>query len=246
LIYIKPGLAEAGCVGTCDDCIVRDRSLCGSLDSASLDELSRIGRRRRLKAGEPLLFEGDENILCANVLAGVLKLSSVTASGDSQTVGLLYPADFIGRPFAETVDHDIIALTDAEVCTFGRKPFERMLSENPALEHQLLERTLGELEHSRRWMLFLGRKSASARLAGLIHDIQRRMAQSGCAADLGPGALIELPMTRTEMADVLGLTIETVSRELTKLKGAGIVVTEGRRGLRVLKPEGLQLAMEDE
>lgn len=230
----------------CSDCIVRDRSLCGTLDNAHLEQLSRIGRRRKLRAGEALLFEGDENILCANVLDGVLKLSSVTASGDSQTVGLLYPADFIGRPFAETVDHDIIALTDVEVCTFGRKPFERMLAEEPGLERQLLERTLGELEHSRRWMLFLGRKSASARLAGLIHDIQRRMAQTGCTADLGPGSLIELPMTRTEMADVLGLTIETVSRELTKLREAGVIVTEGRRGLRVLKPEGLQLAMEAE
>jgi CRP/FNR family transcriptional regulator, anaerobic regulatory protein len=230
----------------CSDCLVRDRALCSTLDDERLDELSRIGRRRRLKAGEPLQFEGDDNILCANVLAGVLKLSTVTAAGDSQTVGLLYPADFIGRPFAETVDHDIVALTDAEVCTFARKPFERMLAEAPALERQLLERTLAELERSRRWMLFLGRKSAGARLAGLIHDIRRRMAEAGCAADLGPGSLIELPLTRTEMADVLGLTIETVSRELTKLKDAGIVVTEGRRGLRVLKPEGLQLAMEAE
>lgn len=231
-------------MGVCDDCIVRDRSLCGSLDTAALEQLSRIARKRRLAAGEPLLFEGDENILCANVLDGVLKLSSVTASGDAQTVGLLFPADFIGRPYTETVDHDITALNDAEVCTFGRKPFERMLAENPGLERQLLERTLGELEHSRRWMLFLGRKSAGARVAGLICDIQRRLAASGCATDLGAGMLFELPMTRTEMADVLGLTIETVSRELTKLKDAGVIVTEGRRGLRVLKPEGLQLAME--
>lgn len=206
--------------------------------------MSRIGRRRLLKAGDSLQFEGDDNILCANVLAGVLKLSSLTAEGDAQTVGLLYPADFIGRPYAETVDHDVVALTDAEVCTFSRTPFERVLADNPALERQLLQRTLAELERSRRWLLFLGRKSAGARLAGLIHDIDRRLAQSGCAADFGDGLRIELPMTRTQMADVLGLTIETVSRELGKLKAAGVIATEGRRGLRILRPAALRAAMD--
>jgi len=230
----------------CEDCVVRDRSLCGTLDDAALTEMSRLGRRRKLAAGESLQFEGDDNILCANVLGGVLKLSSLTPSGDAQTVGLLYPADFIGRPYADTVDHDITALTEAEVCIFARAPFERMMAENIQLERQLLERTLSELERSRRWLLFLGRKSASARLAGLIIDIDRRMAQTGCGADLGIGQLIQLPLTRTEMADVLGLTIETVSREIGKLKDAGVIATEGRRGLRILKPAALKAIMDSE
>ncbi|MBB4630922.1 Crp/Fnr family transcriptional regulator [Sphingosinicella soli] len=225
---------------------MRDRSLCGALDKTALAEMARIGRRRTLAAGESLQFEGDDNILCANVLDGVLKLSSLTASGGAQTVGLLYPADFIGRPYADTVDHDITALTRAEVCIFPRAPFERMLAQNAALERQLLRRTLSELERSRRWLLFVGRKSAGARLAGLLIDIARRMAQTGCGTDFGIGQLIQLPLTRTEMADVAGLTIETVSRELGKLKDAGAIATEGRRGLRILKPTALQAIMDSE
>lgn len=230
----------------CEDCLVRDRSLCGSLDDAALASLSRIGRRRKMKAGESLQFEGDENVLCANVLDGVLKLSTMTVGGDAQTVGLLYPADFIGRPFANTAGHDITALTDAEVCTFARGQFEQLLSANNALEHLLLARTLTELERSRRWITVLGRKSASARVAALLDEIQRRMTQSGCMADLRPGQLIELPMTRTEMANVLGITIETVSRELSKFKDAGIIETEGRRGIRFVRPDLLCAAMENE
>lgn len=230
--------------GACDNCVVRDRALCSSLDDESLGHLSRIGRRRQLAAGETLQFEGDQNLICANVLSGVLKLSSVTSGGDAQTVGLLYPSDFVGRPFADTADHDIVALTDAEVCTFARTPFERFIGDHPALERQLLKRTLAELERSREWLLFLGRKSAHARVASLLRDIERRLAHNGCSSDFGIGQRIELPMTRAEMADVLGLTIETVSREFGKFRDAAIIATEGRRGLRILDPEALMAAID--
>ena len=88
----------------CQACAVRDRAICADLDNHEVGLLNRIGRRRHLDPGETLLWEGEKTIFVANVVSGVMKLSTQTSDGREQIVGLAYPSDFIGRPFR---DHDI-------------------------------------------------------------------------------------------------------------------------------------------
>ena len=76
------------------------------LDSREVETLNGLGRRRKLEAGESLIWEGDESILVANVIDGMLKLSTGTEDGREQIVGVAYPSDFIGRPFAPSGPHD--------------------------------------------------------------------------------------------------------------------------------------------
>ncbi|MBB5694983.1 Crp/Fnr family transcriptional regulator [Muricoccus pecuniae] len=200
--------------------MVRDKSLCGSLNDEELITLNRIGRPRRLDRGETLVWAGDEALHCANLLSGVLKLSASTADGREQIVGLLYPSDFVGRPFAEEAEHSVTALTEVELCVFPRKPFEAALENHVRMERLLLRRTLAALDEARARMLMLGRKSAEEKVASFLLDMAVHL---GCGKAAETEASFDLPLTRSQIADVLGLTIETVSRQMTKLKRDGLI-----------------------
>jgi CRP/FNR family transcriptional regulator len=111
-------------VSSCSECIVRNRAICASLAPAELEALNRLGRRQTVKRGQTLMWEGDESMLVANVVEGVLKLSTSTGDGREQIVGVVYPSDFIGRPFGSRSHHTVTALTDAKVCMFTRSGFD--------------------------------------------------------------------------------------------------------------------------
>ena len=219
----------------CDTCLVRNRAICSSLDGEELKALNNIGRRRMLAPGESLMWEGEDSVLVANVIEGVLKLSTGTEDGREQIVGVVYPSDFIGRPFGSTSGHGVTALTDARVCVFSRKDFDTFAREHPSLEHKLLQRTLAELDRTRRWMLLLGRKSAGEKVSSFLLEMSERLVQPGCvdAPDL-PLRRFALPFSRQQVADVLGLTIETVSRQFTRLKADGVIDLPSRREVVIL------------
>ena len=120
------------------------------------------------------------------------------------------------------------------MCCFRRKPFERMMEETPHVAHRLLQMTLDELDAAREWMLVLGRKTAREKIASLLSIIARRSTLlDQLAAD--DGVAIELPLTREAMADYLGLTLETVSRQVSALKRDEVIVLDGKR--RILIPD---------
>jgi CRP/FNR family transcriptional regulator len=221
---------------SCDTCAVRNQAICGALDPAELDALNRIGRRKTLEAGEALIWEGDKSVLVANVIEGMLKLSTGTEDGREQIVGVVYPADFIGRPFGATTRHSVTALTDARVCIFSRADFDRFAGDHPGLQHKLLQRTLAELDRTRSWMLLLARKSAEEKIATFLLDMSERLA--------GPGAdaldRFDLPFSRQQIGDVLGLTIETVSRQMTRLRREGVIDLPTRRAVAILERGELQ------
>ena len=213
----------------CDACTVRNRAICGDLDNEEIIALNAIGQRRHLSAGENLLWEGDDAVVVANVVEGMLKLSTSTAA---------FPADFIGRPFGQSTPYSVEALTDVLVCVFRRADFDRFAREHPKLEHKLLERTLAELDRTRKWMLLLGRMTAEQRVATFLLDLSTRFPVE---EEVGtqPGAFA-LRLSRGQIADVLGLTIETVSREFTKLKKAGVVSLPNRREVAIEDREALE------
>lgn len=228
-------------MSACETCVVRNRAICSSLDDEELKALNTIGRRRVLEPGESLMWEGEDSVLVANVIDGVLKLSTGTEDGREQIVGVVYPSDFIGRPFGSTSGHGVTALTESMVCVFSRRDFDAFAREHPALEHKLLQRTLAELDRTRRWMLLLGRKSAGEKLASFLLEMSERLVQPGCvsAPDM-PLKRFALPFSRQQVADVLGLTIETVSRQFTRLKAEGIIDLPSRREVTIVNRQALE------
>ncbi|WP_235890345.1 Crp/Fnr family transcriptional regulator [Sandaracinobacter neustonicus] len=212
---------------------MRNRAICAALEPEDRHALGREGRIQTVPRGRTLVWEGEDAMLVANVIEGVLKLSTSTSDGREQIVGVVYPSDFIGRPFGERSQHSVTALVDSRVCLLPRAAFDRFAHEHPELEHRLLNRALDELDRARRWMLLLGRKSATERVASFLLELSHRLAESGCAGDVALDSF-ELPLDRQQIADVLGLTIETVSRQMSSLRAAGVIELPGRRSLHIL------------
>ncbi|MEZ5688381.1 MAG: Crp/Fnr family transcriptional regulator [Caenibius sp.] len=228
----------------CDTCVVRNRAICSALDPNEIEAMSASGRRRVLQPGQSLLWEGDESAIVANVIRGIMKLTSSTEDGREQIVGLVYPADFVGRPYGSTSLYSVTALDETEVCIYGRGDFEQFAQSHPAMEHKLLERTLSELDRTRRWMLLLGRKSANERIASFLLEMADRLSPhgaglSGGCAPVDDHIAFDLPLSRQQIGDVLGLTIETVSRQFNRLKSDGIIALPSRRAVIVNDREAL-------
>ncbi len=224
----------------CQSCAIRNKAICSGLNDDELAQLNAIGRRRRLVAGERLLWEGDDAAVVANVIEGVMKLSTQTFDGKEQILGLAYSSDFLGRPFGQKTPYGVEALTDAYVCIFQRADFDRVAREHPDLEHKLLERTLSELDRTRRWMLLLGRMNAEQKLANFLLEMADRRANVGCADAPADDAAWSLPLSRQQIADVLGLTIETVSRQFTRMKKDGLIDLPSRREVAILERRMLE------
>lgn len=229
--------AMASPAGTvCHECLVRDTSLCSSLDDQELRALSAIGRRRTVPPGQVITWAGDVVTTFANVVSGALKVTASTPDGREQIVGLLFPGDFVGQMFTDEASLTVTALTETKMCSFPRAAFERKLGSQPRMERMLLERTMASLDEARERMLSLGRRNAQERVAGFIGQLAER---AGMPHDAG-GIAVSIPMSRGEMADLLGLTIETVSRQLTRLKAAGLITfAKGERDCIVLDAHGL-------
>jgi CRP/FNR family transcriptional regulator len=192
------------------------------LSEAELNDFNRIARQRRVPAGQVIATE--DNIIFANIMEGVVKLTKTLADGRQQIVGLQFPPDFLGRIYAEETSYFAEAATNVELCAFPKDGFEAMLKRYPGLEHRLFKNTLNELDSAREWMLLLGRKTAQEKVASLLLMIAKRALNVGCdhAPDMN-FARFTLTLTRADLADFLGLTLETVSRQITKQKTAGLI-----------------------
>jgi CRP/FNR family transcriptional regulator len=198
---------------------------------------------RTYLAGEPIYWQGDEMLFVASVVKGVATLSKTLEDGRTQVVGLSLPSDFIGRPGRTTANFDVTAATDVTLCRFERKPFEHLVATTPHLSERLIEITMDELDAARDWMLLLGRKSASEKIATFLSRIVVRQNLD----DLnGPEHELELPLTREKIANYLGLTLETVSRQITKLKKDGVLDFSNRTHFTVLDMDALHRATGEE
>ena len=220
----------------CATCPVRDRAACSALKHDEREELARLGSHRTLRRGETLFASGDEGFACATLITGALKISSFSEDGTERILSLVHPAGFVGEMFAPVERHDVVALTDSKLCVFARGDYERAVERFPALGRALLRRTAQDLFESRAAIDLMSRRNAQEKVAGFVLSIARAASDSPCHA----AARFELPLSREEIAGVLGLTIETVSRQLTRLEREKVLAREGRRGIRIADPARLQ------
>lgn len=218
----------------CSDCPIRHRAVCARCETDELEKLEDMKFYRSYSAGQTMIWAGDRMDFVASLVSGVATLSQTMEDGRTQMVGLLLPSDFIGRPGRETAPYDVVAVSDVTVCCFRKKPFENLLVTTPHVGQRLLEMALDELDAAREWMLLLGRKTAREKIASLIAIIARRDSELKAAIACGTLA-VDLPLTREAMADYLGLTLETVSRQVSALKRDGVIHVEGKR--RIIIPD---------
>ena len=225
----------------CGACPIRHRAVCARCDSDELSLLEDMKSYQTIEAGQPILWRGDELTHFSSVVQGIASLSRTLEDGRVQLVGLLLPSDFIGRPGREVVDFDVTAVTEVTLCRFKRQPFEKLVEDVPHISQRVMEMALDELNAAREWMVLLGRKTAREKIATFIEMIVRR--------ETVPGRAVQqhvLPLTREEIANFLGLTLETVSRQLSVLKKDGVIAFTDRRHFTVMDLEALHSASGDD
>lgn len=212
----------------CRSCKARHNGICGALNTKELQHLSRHTTKRTAAAGTELVGETEQATGYANIMGGVVKLSKMMPDGRQQIVGLQFAPDFLGRPFQETSNITAEAATAVRLCAFPKSTLDAMMKEIPGVEQRLLRQTLKELDEARQWMLTLGRKTAAEKVASFLFMIAAQIDPERNLDDDGP-VTFNLPLSRADIADFLGMTIETVSRQFTKLRKDGIIQLEQSR-----------------
>jgi len=216
----------------CGDCPIRHRAVCARCETDELKKLEEIKYYKTYEAGQTVIWSGDRMDFVASVVSGIATLTQTMEDGRTQMVGLLLPSDFVGRPGREVAAYNVTATTDLLMCCFRKRPFEEMMLATPHIGQRLLEMTLDELDAAREWMLLLGRKTAREKIASLLAIVARRDASLKLKTSSGR-MIFDLPLTREAMADYLGLTLETVSRQISALKRDGVIELQGKRHVTV-------------
>ena len=213
----------------CATCAVRERAACAALSDKERGELARIGRRRTVRKGETIFAAGEDNGACATLISGALKIASFGEDGTERILSLVHPAGFVGEMFTAVAHHDVVALADSELCLFSRDQYEAAVDRFPALAKALLRRSAEDLFDARSLVELQARRSSKARVAAFL----LAMADAASHSQFHPADAFDLPLTRGEIAGLLGLTSETVSRQLTALERERVIARDGARGIRV-------------
>jgi CRP/FNR family transcriptional regulator len=170
-------------------------------------------------AGEALIWEGDQAGQIFDVLEGVLRVYKILPDGRRAIMGFVYPNDVLGVSFRHRSLFTAEAATAVKVRRVSRDRFLSLVNKSPGLQSQLLVLLCDKMSAAHDQMMLLGRKCAEERVVSFLLAVYR---------SCGTGPEIELPMSRLDMADHLGLTIETVSRMMTSLARRGLIQATGR------------------
>jgi len=187
----------------------------------------------RLKPNGYLYYEGDEVEWLYQVTSGVLRLTRLLEDGRRQVIAFGYPGDVLGFPANGLHHTDCQALSEVRLQPFRRSALESGAAD-PALHQFLLQSALREISAMQDHFMMLGRKSATEKVASFLGVLAERFGSA-----LGAYHQVELPMSRADIADFLGLTTETVSRTLTQLRKCKIIAIENNHTIIILRPTAL-------
>ncbi len=210
------------------------------MEGSSLHELSAIMLHRHFEPGESIIHQDETSQLFAIIVSGVVKLTRLLPDGRQQIVGFLSSADLLGNLFSVDSHDEVECVTDVELCCFRRAQFEAVLRQHPELEHRLLQKSLKDVDDAREWLTALGRKNATEKVATFLIWLRGNGGQH-CpyVRDYEGHNVLEFPFSRQEIANFLGLTLETVSRTLSKLSAAGVIRLIESNRIEVIDPTAL-------
>jgi len=215
----------------CGHCEVRAASICGALHDDELNELDHLAHLKHYPARGALFYEGEEGEHVFNIKKGVLRLSRILSDGRRQVLGFVLPGDFLGLSLKSRHDFTAETISAVDACRFERKKFVEYVDTKPHLLRSLHVATANELALGREQMVLLGRRTAEEKVAAFLLSLRNRYRRiTACDVNL------PLPMTRQDIADYCGLTLETVSRIFSKL---------AREKMILVVPDGIRIIMLD-
>ena len=223
--------------GGCDGCLARPLAICASIPAAETHALEAAAGEVLLPVGATLASEGDPRREVYTVTRGMLRRVRLLPDGRRLVAGFLMAGDFIGFSGAPHYRHTLEAVTDCVLCVFPMQSMRSLCQRYPELESGMLAQACSELDATRGSLMLLARLGPGERLAGFLVELGERQQARG-----GPAHHVDLPMTRADIADHLGLTIETVSRSFTKLRQSGAIAFEDPRRIDLVDVAALRQA----
>ena len=211
---------------TCQSCSLRTLCLPLLLNSQDIDRLdSIINRSRPIKKGEFLFRQGEQFKALFAIRSGCIKTYSITAQGEDQITGFYLPGELIGLSGIDTQSYPVsaVAIETTTICEIPYSRFEQLTDQMPELKRQFIHSLSKEIRGDLHMMLLLSQKNAEERVANFLLDLSARIQRRGYAADF-----IYLTMSRNEIANYLGLAVETISRVFSRLQKAGVISVTGR------------------
>ena len=197
--------------------------------AALVEAMDRLGAKSTFERDEEIYAQGDDVEYLYRLVRGVVRTTRVAADGRRQVGDFYYAGDIFGLEVGPEHQFSAEALTECEVQRVRRSSV-RAFAGDTELDRAILEATRRELQRAQDHVLLLGRRSARERGAAFLTSLAQNHAADG----------VELPMGRQDMADYLGLTIETVSRMLTQLQEEDIVAFPTFRRFHVRKWDALE------
>ncbi|SIS59857.1 Crp/Fnr family transcriptional regulator [Insolitispirillum peregrinum] len=225
-------VADSGPLCRC--CDLEDSAFCAGLSPEGLRRLRSIRGNLTCEAQETVFREGDNAENIYSVVEGCIKLSKLLSDGRRQVIGFLFPGDFFGFSPSGAYGYTAEAISPSTLCRFSEQRMKALLATTPELEQRLRTRLVMELAFAQEQMLLLGRMSAREKISHFLLMLSRR-----AVARQDPPSPIAVPMSRLDMADYLGLTIETVSRTLTTMKKDGLIALPSPGIVDLLDRDGL-------
>jgi CRP/FNR family transcriptional regulator len=219
----------------CATCEARSVSVCNAIHDPDLARLASIAVVTEVGPGQCFIDEGEPADAFFNITAGSAKLFKLLPDGRRQITGFVGPGHFLGIAVSDTYAFSAEAIEPVRYCRFNRGKLRALLDDFPLMEKRLLEVADNELVAAQEQMLLLGRKTARERLASFLLLQSRQGLTCGRAR-----RRFTLPMTRNDIADYLGLTIETVSRTLTRLRNEGLIEIAVQSDVLIDNPRGLE------
>ncbi len=189
---------------------------------------------QKAKAGQTLFAEGDDADTVFEIVQGILKLYKLLPDGRRQIMGFVSTGKLIGFSDSGAYQYTAETLTDVRVCRYSRTQFEHLLDEAPGFARRVLDARLQDLQSAQEQMLLLGRKTAVERIATFLTHLDK------LTPAIKDGASLHVPMTRADIADYLGLTIETVSRTLTRLKRDRVISLPTATEIKIMDRDHLE------
>lgn len=220
-------------------CSVRSLSICDALSQVDLVEFERISRHVHLDANQALFTAGQVADAIYSLTAGITRLYKLLPDGRRQILGFALPGDFIGATPSDHYGFSADAINAVSACRISRDALYHFAKRKPDLLLRINEFSSRELAQAQNQMLLLGRRTAEEKVAAFLIDWRDRLVRVD-----GDSEKISLPMSRQDIADFRGLTIETVSRTLTRFEREKMlaIVAGGVRLLDVSRAEMLAAA----
>lgn len=202
----------------CHNCPARKSRLCSALDEQAIYELDAIATRIEIKPGGYLFEEEDPSDYVYNISTGIGLLERLSSDGRRQIMAFLFPGDFAGLLPDAIASVSAKALSRLNACRWHIRDLDALMERHPELEHRLRRIGGRVLATTLDQVFVLGCKNAREKLAYFLLHMEHRQ-----KAALGPRETLHLPMTRVDIADYLGITVETVSRVFSKIKREGLI-----------------------